>query len=200
MKNFLGFLVSIILTINLCGCSNNNQSHKKTSSLEKSGAADLNYKEKNFDSLLKVNAHLDLTYYGELLNDKAFIDVMQHDSLYLGDAITFLTNNNFTQDQVAVCLCAMQYLKPDDYVKFCKLMLGLYDENKITHFALVEYAIWGPPGFLKNNRIVVNNYKNPEVIDLLRSIENDRKVPGEIRKQIPDILSGKTMEDLQDFE
>jgi len=200
MKNSLSLLLIIILTIQLYGCSNNNQSHQKTSSLEKSKTADLNYKKKNFDSLLKVNAHLDLTYYGELLNDKAFVDIMEHDTLYQDDAIAFLTNNNFTQDQVAVCLCVMQYLKPDDYVKFCKLMLGLYDENKITHFDLVEYAIWGPPEFLKNNRIVVNNYKNPKVIDLLRSIENDRKVPGGIRKQIPDILSGKTMEDMQDFE
>jgi len=139
--------------------------------------------------------NIELDWYGELLANKRFVGVYEHGYLYEGDAIAFLSQGHAINMQEIICLCTMQRLSTAEYVGFCNRLLMLYDQNQINAYTL-EYAITSPPSF-PHNRIIIDNYNNPDIIKLLKTIQNDKKVSHkELEGYIPDILSGKTKDDL----
>jgi hypothetical protein len=113
----------------------------------------------------------------------------------LEDAIAFLSGEHINNTQQMVCLCAMQKLSKEDYVRFCNHLLILYDQIKVSEHTL-EAAIMTPPSF-PHNRIIVDNYRDPNVIKLLKNIEEDKKVKKEIKEYVSNILSGKAKKDLE---
>ena len=139
--------------------------------------------------------NVELDWYGGLLADKRFVGVWEHGYLYKDDAITFLSKGHALGMQEIICLCTMQRLPTVEYVGFCNRLLSLCDNNKIDPYTL-QCAITSPPSF-PHNRIIIDNYRNPDVIKLLKSIQSDKNVTRkEIKGYIPDILSGKAKDDL----
>ena len=121
---------------------------------------------------MSADKNLELDYYEELLNDKAFVDIFEHSAFYLNDAKAFLSNGYFSAMQVEICICAMQNLDGKHYIDFCKFCYSLYNQNKITSRVLEDAM---GPDFLKK-RIIIDNYYNPDVIALLDNLKNDRKM------------------------
>ncbi len=191
MKN-IAIFPAVLLLIFCFSCSNNHKSTVKTASAKSLSA---NYCKIHFDSLMAVYKNIELDWYGELLADKGFAGVYEHGDLYEDDAVSFLSQGHAIVMQEVICLCTMQRLSTAAYVRFCNRLLLLYNQNKINAYTL-EYAITSPPSF-PHNRIIINNYNNPEVIKLLKSLQNDEKITRkEIKAYIPDILSGKAKEDM----
>jgi len=189
---FLGLSLPIFGTA-YSSCSNTDQRNEKQASNDTKN--DATYHKKNFDSLMSVDKNLHLDYYEELLNDKAFVSIYEHSSLYLNDAIAFLSKNNFNTMQAEVCICAMQNLDAKHYIGFCKFYLSLYENKRIVAGVLQDAIL---TDFLKK-RIIIDNYTNPDVISLLNGLKNDKNMTKDFRRDIPDILSGKAKKDLDDF-
>jgi hypothetical protein len=145
-----------------------------------------------------VDKNIQLEFYEELLEDKAFVDILEHSNLYFKDAMALLSVGHFTPAQAEICICAMQNLSVNDYVKFCKLYMSLYKRGKLSE-QIIEDVI--SPDFLKK-RIIIYNYDNPDVKALLESIRDDKTFPNkDFKKYIQnDILSGKAEKDLKAFD
>ncbi len=194
MKNrFIVFFSFTMIAVNQ-GCSNNSQNSQKHLVPVK---LDPHYHKIDFASFIDKRKNDTLDFYEALLADKAFVNIMEHGEFYRNDVMTFLDKGNFNNMQVAICICAMQNLNVDDYVKLCNLILSLYNDNKLPE-GILQDAI--SPEFLRK-RIIINNYNNPRVINLLKSIENNKKVSNkDFRKWLPDILSGKSSKELKEFD
>ena len=155
-----------------------------------------NYKKKNFDStVIKIEKDLDssLTYDEELLYLPDFVDLYKHDSIYLDDAIQSLTREKLTGWKMYIAYYAMQNLDINDYLKYCKTYIDLFDQGKINE-AWVEAAVM--PHFLKY-RIIAKNYKNPQVKELLTNLIEDRKISEQFRSELKEIRSGEMIKGME---
>jgi len=176
------------------GCLNNNQNSQKQLS---SPISDPNYQKIDFISFIDKRKNDTLDFYEALLADKAFVNILEHGEFYRNDVMTFLGKGNFNNMQVGICICAMQNLNMNDYVNLCNLILSLYNDNKVPE-GILQDAI--SPNFLRK-RIIINNYNNPRAINLLKSIERNKKVSNkDFRKWLPNILSGKSSKELKEFD
>ena len=194
MKSISFVLFFVFIALNQ-GCSNSDRSKKENTSLAQSN---LNYHKINFYSFIDEEKNDTLKdSYEELLYNKAFVNILEHGEFYIDDVILFLNKRNFNDMQVAVCIGAMQNLKVSDYVKPCNLILELYNSNKLPE-GILEHAI--SPDFLRK-RIIIDNYADPEVVKLLRNIENNNKVTNtDFKNYLPEILSGKSSKELKEFD
>src|SRR5437773_9278010 len=108
-KHFLHFL-SLILWMSFCyACSNDNQNIKKQDLSNNSKKIDSDYHKNNFDSLIMVidkEIGPKLDYGEELLPSIEFLDIYEHSSVYLEDAIRFISKEQFKYQQAAVCIFA----------------------------------------------------------------------------------------------
>jgi hypothetical protein len=191
-------LVGYLLINFYCGCSNSSHNSKEQGLTDATTKANPIIIKKNFDSLMLVDKNIQLEFYEELLEDKAFVDILEHSNLYFKDAMALLSVGHFTPAQAEICICAMQNLSVNDYVKFCKLYMSLYKRGKLSE-QIIEDVI--SPDFLKK-RIIIYNYDNPDVKALLESIRDDKTFPNkDFKKYIQnDILSGKAEKDLKAFD
>ena len=176
-------------------CSNRQKKNRQQDTYAPQSLLDSNYHKKKFDSLINsackgIPSGLD--YSEELLASPAFRCIFEHSSAYLEDEILLLSDR-FTNLQISICIYSMQNLPLIDYVQFCKFVLKLYSSNKIPEGFLRQSIV---PNFLEI-RIIPKNYANPDVISLLKSIENERKISKEFKKEIEDILSGKYINNLE---
>lgn len=194
MKNkLIAFALFMILALNQ-GCSNNKQNSQKQLVPVR---LDPHYHKIDFIGFIDKRKNDTLDFYEEMLGDKAFVNIMEHGEFYRNDVMTFLSKGNFNNTQVGICICAMQNLNVDDYVNLCDLILSLYNDNKLPE-GILQDAV--SPDFLRK-RIIINNYGNPRVINLLKSIENNKKVSNkDFRKWLPNILSGKSSKELKEFD
>jgi hypothetical protein len=188
-----GILLNIVLLIILSSAvySCNNRDHYLgglQTVIENAYTQKSIYKKKNFDSLLKIAEKSPPEFkYEEVLRDTAFQELFDHSPNYLNDVKEFLLNKKFTYDEVTICICAMQTLDVDDYVKFCEVCADLFDQNKISEgdlYLLLRH------GFLQR-RIIIENYKDPSVVKLLNQLHNDKKTSLTMKSGIEDILAGK---------
>jgi len=194
MKNRLLVLFSFTMVALNQGCLNNNQNSQKQLS---SPISDPSYQKIDFISFIDKRKNDTLDFYEALLADKAFVNILEHGEFYRNDVMTFLGKGNFNNMQVGICICAMQNLNMNDYVNLCNLILSLYNDNKVPE-GILQDAI--SPNFLRK-RIIINNYNDPRVINLLKSIESNKKVSNkDFRKWLPDILSGKSSKELKEFD
>jgi hypothetical protein len=194
MKNGLLTIFSFTMIALNQGCSNNSQSSQQQLSPAKSNP---HYHKIDFVSFINQRKNDSLDFYEELLSDKVFVNVMEHGEFYRNDVMTFLGKGNFNSMQVEICICAMQNLNVNDYVNLCNLILSFYNEDKLSE-GVLEDAI--SPNFL-HKRIITDNYNDPKVIKLLKSIENNKKVSNKnFREFLPDILSGKSSKELKEFD
>ena len=191
MKNqFIACLLLATLAL-AQGCSNNNRTQ---SSVKRPSTA---YHKIDFAVFIGKHKNDSLDYYEELLVNKEFVNVLEHGEYYKDEVNTFLKRGEFTNMQVAVCICAMQNLKVNDYVKLCTIILALYNNNGLPE-KLLEHAI--DPDFLRKH-ILAYHYQEPCVTSLIKSIENDPKVTDKyLRAWLPDALSGKSAKELHQFE
>ncbi len=80
----------------------------------------------------------------------------------------------------------MQNLAIEDYLKLCKVYLELYDKQKISEYGLLNVVM---PNFLEK-KIIIDNYKNPDVINFLKIMKDKEKRSSEFKGHIENILSG----------
>jgi|GEM_PF-1745858 len=184
------FFVLTLIAVNQ-GCSSNSQRKVLPTATYPS------YQQINFGIFIDKQKNDTLDFYEALLNNKDFVNIFEHSEFYFDDVTSYLKNESFNNMQAAICICAMQNLSVKKYVKLCSLVLLLYDNNKLTD-GILEHAI--TPDFLRK-RIIIDNYNDPDVVKLLRSIENDKKVPNEdFKKSLPQILSGESSKQLKKFD
>jgi hypothetical protein len=191
MKNqFVTYLCLTTLALTQA-CSNNSRTQSSTKKPKTV------YHKIDFNAFIGKHKNDSLDYYEALLSNKEFVNVLEHGEYYKDEVNTFLKRGEFTNMQVAVCICAMQNLKVNDYVKLCTIILTLYNNNELPE-KLLEHAI--DPDFLRKH-ILAYHYKEPCVTSLIKSIENDPKVTDkDLRAWLPDVLSGKSAKDLHQFE
>jgi len=194
MKNSLFAFFSFTIIALSQGCSNNSQSSQKPLSPARSYPP---YHKIDFVSFIDRQKNDTLEFYEGLLYNKTFVNILEHCEFYRNDVTTFLNKGHFNNMQVEICICAMQNLNVNDYVNFCNLILTLYNDNKLPE-GVLEDAI--SPDFLRK-RIITDNYNDPRVIKLLKSIENNKKISSKnFKEYLPDILSGKSSKELKEFD
>ena len=122
-----------------------------------------------------------------------FVDIYKHDSFYLAEGIIFLKNNNDTNWSKQINFYAMQNLSLLQYLQFYKVYIEQFEQKKINEDALKEATI---PHFLKY-QIIVRNYNNPQVANLLNSLLVNDDLSDEFKKFILDIKSGKILKEMK---
>ncbi len=195
MKPFIAAVCAFILVFFFDACSDRREKKDSKNRADHTNTVDSNYSKGNFDSLMVVIEKAfptGIDYGEEVLPSQAFKAIFDHSSIYLEDAIAFLSKENLSKLDASVCIFAMQNLLPDEYVKFCKVFIPLFEKKKIEEGILRE-AI--SPNFLQK-RIIAENFTNPRVIELLNSIKNEKNLSTEFKDEIENILSGKYIHDL----
>ena len=151
---------------------------------------DSNYVKHDFDSSVTI---ID-SAMGESWdrNDKLmliprFREIYRYSHFYLSDAIKYLSDKKITYRQAAICLYAMQNLEIEDYLKISNTFLILYNKKEISEYLL---ACVIDPNFL-DDKIIVKNYDNLDVINFLKEIRDKDSVSKGFRQEIDNVLAGK---------
>jgi hypothetical protein len=152
------------------------------------------YEKKDFDNLMISIGKKDwrtIEVNEQMYNDTAFMEIYNHSQFYYDDVISFLKTDKFQDTlkysavSITDCIWAMQNLSLKQYVAFCDTIYSIYNSGKITNDELFE-AI--SPDF-GGKYILKENYKNADVIDLLRRINANQNISDSLRKKINEILS-----------
>lgn len=196
MKKYPLIVYALFFVILFSDCSDRQKEQKNANVFEPENPTDSNYQKKNFDNLIvaidkEIGTNLDRSE--ELLGNKKFVEIYDHSSVYLQDAIKFLLTDTLSGWRPFVCILAMQNLSVNDYTKFCNVLAELYEKDKIKEGMLQEAIT---PNFLEK-RIIIKNYADPDVIKLLQRIQNNKKVSKEFNDRIEGILSGTYLRDIK---
>jgi len=171
----------------------------------KTGKADViaNTHEPTIDTLKKLNFDSSILIitrkagkaevYDALFIIPEFVSIYEDGSRYVNDAIGFLAKTEYSSEEKKICICSMQKLALDEYVRFGYLSKDLYSRNKINE-DILNWVI--NPNF-STRHILVRNYKNKRVIALLKEIQNDKMISSNFRKLITDILSGQLFQEIE---
>ncbi len=158
---------------------------------------DSNYKKVGYDTtiLLIEKKAVNNVSWDELFSIKEFTNLYEHSSFYIDDAIKFLGRVDYTPSQKKISINSMQRTNVEDYVRFCEKSKSLYDDGKISE-DILKWAI--APNF-SNRHLIVRNYENTTVVKLLNDLKNDPKISEEFRKNVENILSGKSWESIKEL-
>jgi hypothetical protein len=186
---YLGFCV---------GCSDPaSSSQTQNYSINKLVTMDTNYKTVGYDTtilIIEKKAMNNVSWDG-LFDIKEFINLYENSGFYIDSAIDLLGRKEFTNVQKKISINTMQMARLDDYLKLCKKCKILYDNGEISE-DILSWVI--SPNF-SNRYLIVKNYRNSNVIALLKSIKDESKVSNEFTKSIENILSGKTWEQIKEM-
>jgi hypothetical protein len=185
--------------VNFCvGCSGSTSSSKPPNDVDnKLIIMDSNYKKVGYDTtiLLIEKKAVNNVSWDELFSIKEFINLYEHSSLYIDNAIEFLGREEFTSVQKKISINSMQQANLEDYVRLCEECKSLYDSGKMPE-EILNWAI--NPNF-SNKHLIVRNYENAIVIKLLNSLKDDTKVSDGFKKSIEKILNGKSWEGIKEI-
>ena len=200
MKSNLYKIFIGIFCMNFCfGCSGSTSSLKVQNDTDKRlpVVMDSNYQKVGYDTtiLLIEKKAANNVSWDELFGIKEFIDLYEHGSFYIDNAIEFLSRGESTPAQKKISINSMQKVRLEDYIRLCKECKFLYDSGKISE----DILKWAIAPNLSNKYLIVRNYENTEVVEFLNSIKSDPKVSEEFKKSIEKILSGISWESIKEI-
>ncbi len=159
---------------------------------------DTNYQKIGYDTtILLIDKKCETCEtWDALFAIKEFIDLYEHSSFYIADALLFISNDRYNDKQKKICICSMQKTTLDDYINILRKCQILYDSDAISEDVL-EWAV--SPNF-SNRYLIVRNFKEEKVRKILNQIHEDQKTPPQLKEKIEDILSGALWENIKASE
>lgn len=144
--------------------------------------------EINYDSsVLQISQNFKAETYDALFSDSLFMGIYKNPSLYLKKTIEFLSQDKFNNAEKKISICLMQGLSLDDYLQLFSEAEDLFRQKKIDESLLV----WVINPNFSDRHILVRNYRNDKVINLLTFIKSDPSISLISKNIIENILSGK---------
>jgi hypothetical protein len=194
MKGLIFFILFTIVWLAI-GCQDKNPTSLSTQKHEENITLS-NYKTVNFDStiVLIYQRSIGNETYDGLFLDSGFIDLYEHGSCYLNDVTAFLAQNKFSGEEKRIAVCSMQRLDLTEYIKLAKVVVGLYHRHEVDE----DVLSWVVNPDFSTKKILIRNYKNKEVVDLLSKLKNEKSISANLKEAIDNILTGRLMEFLEE--
>ena len=139
---------------------------------------------------------VDLTSPSDLFMFQDFIKIYEKPNLYKESALDFMSRKETTEQQKTITLYSMQNLKIKDYLDIVRVLYNLYLKKEIK-LNLLERSLTYP---FNQNYLIIRNFDNSDVQQLLSQIKNTKEVSSEFKLSIDNILLGKTWEKIKKFK
>lgn len=149
-----------------------------------------NQQKLNYDStiLATMKEVVDLTSSSSVFGVKGFISLYENPSLYQSDAIAFLENERYSEEEKSIAVFTMQKSDLEGYLVFFRRVVKLFNDEKITEGILSEVI----SSSVNTKYIVIRNYRNKDVSGILNGLKTNEKISIELKERIENILSGKS--------
>lgn len=192
MKNKIFTLIIIAFIINGCGFSSERkQKNNKSNNYKKDTIMIFSHK------ILAIEKKVvDLTSPSDLFMFQDFIKIYEKPNLYKESALDFISQRETTEQQKTITLYSMHNLDIQNYLDIIRTLYNLFlkDEIKVN---LLEMAITYP---FSQNHLIISNFDNSDVRQLLNQIRNTEEVSNKFKLSIDNILSGKTWKKIKKFK
>jgi|GEM_PF-4465243 len=130
-------------------------------------------------------AVVDLTAGTDLLRNKDFLEIYNHPKQ--SAVLEALDDRALNEQEKMIAVLSIQKISLPDYVSFLKQVAELRQQQRISD-AIFRVAYF--PGHVWSTKLE-ENYKNPQVIALLESVQASGLLNSNQRVWIANILSGK---------
>lgn len=192
MKNKIFILIIIAFIINGCSFSSERkQKNNKSNNYKKDTIMIFSHK------ILAIEKKVvDLTSPSDLFMFQDFIKIYEKPNLYKESALDFMSRKETTEQQKTITLYSMQNLKIKDYLDIVRVLYNLYLKKEIK-LNLLERSLTYP---FNQNYLIIRNFDNSDVQQLLSQIKNTKEVSSEFKLSIDNILLGKTWEKIKKFK
>lgn len=199
MASILYQFFILIFCVSFCVCCSGTTSSAKNqkNTAKTSVTIDRKFRTVGYDStiLLIEKKVVNIVSWNGLFNIREFMTLYENSSYYLDSAINFLRRKEFSDAQKKIGINSMQRSELEDYIRLCVECKSLYDAGMMSE-DILKWVI--NPNF-SNRYIIVRNYENAEVIKLLDSISNDPNVSNEFKRNIENILDGKSLGEIREI-
>jgi hypothetical protein len=194
-SKLLGILILFFGYINLNACST---TPTKRNPKENKTLVDTNLLKVNFDTtILLIDRKCEkCESWDALFYFKDFNNIYEHGTLYLADALSFLSNERYNDKQKKICICSMQRAALKDYIEIVNKCKKLFDEGKMPE----DILAWAVAPNFSNKYLIVRNYNDDSVKKLLNKIYLDKKTSQQLKETIEEILSGALWNSIKESE
>lgn len=138
---------------------------------------------------------VDLTSLSDLFLIREFTVVYENPMAYIDDAEYFILNSNRPRVYKEIVVYSMNGLDIEQYRLFVSICYESFKKDNLEEDILAR-AIGYP---FSERMVIIENYEDEGVRELLDSILVDRKVSLKLKGQVTDILSGKTWSGIKKF-
>ena len=138
-------------------------------------------KVKYCDAILNIELRTgELVAATSLFNDTIFLNIFKYSNLYKEEAIAFLSDSSYSEQQKMISVFSMQNLNVNNYIDYAEKSFVFYEQNKISDNILRVVLssdvnsnnlkkVYGDKRFLS---MVKNVYLLPKSSDKLKRIAN----------------------------
>jgi hypothetical protein len=188
------FLYTTLIVIGIIKCCACSDFSRKTSNAD-APVLDTSYKTVRYDTaILSIDQKtLDIETWDALFYSKQFTNLYEHSAWYIVDASNFLSSETFTERQKIICLCSLQSLSIDKYIPILRRCDNLFNAGKISE-SLLSWSV--APNF-SNHYLVVRNYTNEQVKEVLNNLLQNNRVTSKFKDMIKSILSGDLWDNIK---